>query len=331
MVQRKEDFFKRRVESMKSTVIYIIKKFAVMILILFVASFLIFFLMRANNIDEVSVIGTAKHMTEETKQALVVKHHLDEPLIKRYGLWLVGALHGDFGKDYQNNLDVVSQVEARMPITAGLVILSVAITLIVAIPIGIICAVKRNTWLDTLLSIITLLLTSIPDFLLGIIMIVLLVMFVPGYQFVGTYTNFNEYLSRIFIPSLALAGGMLAGIARVTRSSMIEQLKSGYVVAEEAKGMSSSNIIIKHAFHNACLPVLTVVSLLIGIMISGTVLIENVFSLPGVGSLLVTAVQQYNYPLIQYLTLIMLGVFLLISYIVDVLYVIIDPRTRKKH
>lgn len=316
---------------MKNTIIYILKKAAVMIIILFVASFLIFLLMRANNIDEVSVIGTAKHMMDETKAALEAKHHLNDPLIKRYGLWLVSALHGDFGQDYQNNLDVVSQVNARLPITAGLVILSVLITLVVAIPIGIVCAVRRNTWLDTLLSIITLFLTSVPDFLMGIIMIVLMVVCVPGYHFVGTYTNFSEYLSRIIVPSLALAGGMLAGIARVTRSSMIEQLKSGYITAAEAKGMGSGNIIFKHAFHNACLPVLTMVSLLVGTMISGTVLIENVFSLPGIGSLLVTAVQQYNYPLIQYLTLIMLGVFLLISFIVDVLYVLVDPRTRKKH
>ncbi len=314
---------------MKKYIFYAVKKLVVMLFILLAASFIIFFMMRANGIDETSVIGNAKRMTDETRQELIQKHHLDKPLVVRYGLWLKDALHGDFGRDYENNVDVKKIVAAKVPITAGLVILSISITLLIAIPVGILCAVKRNSWIDTTMSTITLLLTSVPDFLVGILIIVIVSILFPKYQFVGTYNSFLQYLSRISLPSLALAGGMLAGVARITRSSMIEQMKSNYITAVEAKGMGKVNTIFVHAFHNACLPVLTIISLMVGMMISGSVLMENIFSLPGIGSCLVTSVQKYNYPLIQFLTLIMLGVFLGISYIVDIVYMLVDPRTRK--
>ena len=178
------------------------------------------------------------------------------------------------------------------------------------------------------MSVFTLLLTSIPNFLLGILFIVAAARWFPSYQFVGTYTSFGEYLSRISVPAVGLAGCMLAGVARITRSSMIEQLKSGYITAVEAKGMGSFNKVFVHAFHNACLPVMTVVSLMVGTMISGTVLMENVFSLPGLGSCLVEAVNTYNYPLVQFITLILLAAFLTISFLVDILYMIVDPRVR---
>ena len=309
---------------------YALKKLLTTILLLLLASLAIFFLMRANSIDEVTVVGsgTAKKMTEETRIHLIETYHLDDPLIVRYGMWLKSAVTGDFGNDYSTNVPVTQVVASRLPITAGLVLMSILITVVLAIPIGILSALRSGTPLDTGLSVLTLLLTSIPNFLLGILFIVIAAKYFPNYQFVGTYDSFGQYLSRIWVPSLGLAGCMLAGVARITRSSMIEQLKSGYITAVEAKGMGAFNRVFTHAFHNACLPVMTVVSLMVGTMISGTVLMENVFSLPGLGSCLVEAVNTYNYPVVQYITLLLLAAFLLISFLVDMLYMLVDPRGR---
>lgn len=310
------------------TIKFVMKRIISILAILLVSSFLIFILMRANGIDETSVIGTSKKMTEETRQEIIETHHLDQPIIVRYGIWLKDALHGDFGRDYKSNMDVVTMVKQNVPTTAGLVLLSLAITLVVAVPMGILSAVKRNTWLDTLFSVITLILTSIPDFLMGIFLIVLVVEFRPHYQFVGTYVTFGEFMLRISIPSIALALSMLASIERITRSSMIEQMKSNYITAVEAKGMGKFNTVFAHAFHNGCLPVLTIISLMVGTLISGTVIIENIYSLSGLGSLLVSAVQTYNYPVIQLLTLILLSVFLITSCVIEIIYRMVDPRIR---
>ncbi|MCD8231423.1 MAG: ABC transporter permease [Clostridiales bacterium] len=315
---------------MKNNLLYILKKFLIMILIMFLASFLIFVAMRLNNVDEVSLVGSAKRMTEENRIALTEEYNLDKPLVQRYFLWLGDALHGDFGVDYETKTDVKAIVASKIPITAGLVIMSMVISIVVAIPLGILCAVKRNSRTDTLLSTVMLILTSIPSFLAGLIVLVIITVAVPGYQIVGTYSNLSEYFARISVPSVVLALGLLASFARITRSSMIEQLKSEYVTAAEAKGMGRLNVVITHAFHNGCLPVLTTISLTVGLMISGTVMIEEVFTLPGIGSCLVDAVQTYNYPLVQFLTLIMLGVFLLISFLVDIIYSIVDPRITRR-
>lgn len=307
---------------------FIFKRIFSILLILLISSFLIFVMMRANGIDETSVIGTSKKMTAETRQELITKYNLDKPVVVRYGLWLKDALHGDFGKDYKSNMDVVSYVRQGVPTTVGLIVLTMTITLVVAVPLGILSAVKRNTWIDTVLSLITLVLTSIPDFLMGIFLIVIMVSLYPAYQFVGTYSTFGEYMARISVPSLALALSMLASIARITRSSMIEQLKSNYITAAEAKGMGRFNIVFTHAFHNSCLPVLTIISLMVGTLISGTVIVENVYSLSGLGSILVTAVQTYNYPVIQFLTLILLAFFLITSCVIEIIYRLVDPRIR---
>ena len=150
----------------------------------------------------------------------------------------------------------------------------------------------------------------------------------PGVNFTGTYTNVHEYLERILLPSVALSFGMLALVSRVTRTSMIKELKSKYVETAEAKGISKKQIIFKHAFKNAIIPVITVMSIQIGAMVVGSVLVENVFALPGLGSLLINAINTSDYPIVQSVILLLVAVFLILNLIVDIIYAIIDPRIR---
>jgi len=235
--------------------------------------------------------------------------------------------HGDFGQSYKFQQSVGSMITERIPVTLGLVGFSSIIGIAIAIPAGVLCAVKKNTWVDRIISIITIVLVSCPVFLVCILMILFLAQ-MPGVNFTGTYTNVHEYLERILLPSVALSFGMLALVSRVTRTSMIKELKSKYVETAEAKGISKKQIIFKHAFKNAIIPVITVMSIQIGAMVVGSVLVENVFALPGLGSLLINAINTSDYPIVQSVMLLLVAVFLILNLIVDIIYAIIDPRIR---
>lgn len=307
---------------------YFSKKILMMIGILLFVSLVIFFMIRIPDIDPISVMGGEKTVTAEARAALTEQYHLNEPLLVQYGIWVQGVLKGDFGLDFINRQSVKDLILPRIPVTMGLVFLSMLIATLVAIPFGILSALKKNTWVDQTLSVFVLVMASTPNFMISIVMVILLAKFFPSYKFIGSTSNFSEFFQRIAIPAVALSFSPIALMTRVTRSSMIEQMKSPYITTVRAKGLPSRMIIFKHALHNGVLPVLTIGSMMAGTMIAGAVLVETVFSLPGMGSLLITAIKQYNYPIAQILLLILLSVFLLISTVVDLLYAAIDPRIK---
>ena len=305
---------------------YALKRLIQTVLILLVATFVVFCIIRIANIDETIVIGSAKNMTDETRNAIIAQYHLDESIPQQYLRWLAGIFTGDLGMDYKYGKSVLSIILPRVPVTLGLILFSTLFTVVIALPLGILCAVRKNTKFDTGLSVVTLFFTAVPQFLMSLIALIVVSKIWPQYSFVGTYSSPGEYLSRILLPSFVMALGSIAFILRITRANMIGQLDSNYVMAAKAKGMKPFNIVFVHAFHNGCLPVLTILITMLGTSISSTILVEQIFSLPGIGMLLIEAVQTYNYPVTQVLMLILLGIFMLLSYIVDVLYAILDPR-----
>lgn len=305
---------------------YILKRLLTMIVIFFIVSLVIFFLLRVAGVNPITVLGGEKGVTDDVREVLEKNYGLDKPLIVQYFNWLSGVFKGNVGIDYVYRQDVWALITPRIPITVGLVVLSMLIAVVVAIPAGIISAYKKNTAVDSIISVISLILVAMPGFLVSILILLFCSKYMPNYSFVGTYTNFGEYLSRIILPSVALSFSPIAFMTRVSRSSMVEQLKSGYVTTARAKGISTQRVVFKHAFHNAVLPVLTVGSMMVGTTISGAVLVERVFSLPGIGSLLITSIKEYNYPVTQTLLLILLAVFLVISCLVDIIYALVDPR-----
>jgi peptide/nickel transport system permease protein len=307
---------------------YVAKRLLLLIPILFLVSITIFGMIRLSQVDPVAVILGGKQTTPEVIQNIRGKYNLNQPPVVQYGLWITGIFRGDFGVSYKYQQSVTSLIQARMPITLGLVLISSLIALAVAIPVGVASAIRKNTWVDRTLSIITLVLVSSPVFLTGILMILVVSAVFPQFAFTGSFDGFGEFLERMILPAIALAFTMIALVSRITRSSMIKQLQSDYTLTAVAKGLPGKMVIFKHALKNAVIPVITVTSIQIGAMIVGAVLVENVFSLPGIGSLLVDSIKSSDYPIVQGVTLLLVTVFLLINLAVDVLYAMIDPRIR---
>lgn len=309
---------------------YAVKKLLSMIPIVLIVSIAVFVLLRASGVDPVTVMIGEKQATDELRESLRQQFDLDKPLLTQYLIWLKGVIVGDFGIDYINKQSINDLIISRLPVTAGLVVLSSLFGMTFAIILGVIAALNRNKSADRILSVLMLFLTSVPNFVVSILVIVFCTKFVPGYSFIGSYSNFGEYLSRTFVPSIVMSLGVVAMLGRITRSSMISQLQAPHIMTAKAKGMDEFNVTFKHAFHNAVLPVLTIAGLQFAGSIGGTVLIEQIFSLPGVGGMLVNGIQQNNYPVVQILVLFMLVVYLVMSFVVDMLYAVIDPRVKLK-
>jgi peptide/nickel transport system permease protein len=293
---------------------------------LVLVSMFVFLVPRALGVDPLVVLGGDKGATEAAKAELALRFGLDKPLLAQYGDWATGLLSGDLGHDYVNRQDVRGLIAPRVPVTVGLVAISMVLAWIFGILLGTLSALRKNTGLDTGISMVSLLLASTPGFVMAIVSILVCARFFPSYSFVGSYGNAGEYVARIVLPAVVLSFVPMALIVRVTRSSMVEQMKQGYVRTARAKGLGRAAIIVRHGFRNAMPPVLTIASMMVGTAISGAVLVETVFSLPGLGSLLVSAIKEYNYPITQTLLLLLLFVFLLISFVMDAVLVLIDPR-----
>jgi len=232
----------------------------------------------------------------------------------QYVLWVTGVLRGDFGQGYQYKQSVTSLIRSRLPVTLGLVAIAFCIMLVASIPLGVLSAIRRNTWLDRILSVISLILVSAPLYLICILMIIARI--APAVAFAGSFSNFSEFLQRMLLPSLALS------------FSMISQLQSHYALTAVYKGLPYRMVVFKHAFKNAIIPVITIISIQVGTMIVGAVLVENVFSLPGLGSLLIDSIKASDYPIVQGITLLLVSVFLIISMLVDIVSAPIDPKIR---
>lgn len=307
---------------------YVLKKLLGMIPIILIVSAVVFFLLRMSGVDPVTVMIGEKQATDELRESLKTQFNLDKPLLTQYWIWLKGVLTGDLGVDYINKQSIQELIVSRLPVTVGLVIMSSLFGMTFAIILGVIAALNRNKPADHILSVVMLFLTSVPNFVVSILVIVFCSKFIPGYSFVGAYSNFGEFLQRIFVPSLVMSLGVVAMLGRITRSSMISQLQAPHIITARAKGMDNFNVTFKHAFHNAVIPVITIAGLQFAGSVGGTVLIEQIFSLPGVGGLLISGIQQNNYPVVQILVLFMLVIYLVMSFVVDMFYAIIDPRVK---
>lgn len=307
---------------------YILKRILNLIPILFIASVLIFAMVRATPTDPVASMIKGKRVSAETREALEAKYHLDKPIYKQYFIWITGALHGDFGESFHYKQPVTQMLAERLPTTLQLVLMSAMMALVIALPLGIISAVKMNSAVDRILSFITLVSVSTPVFLMGILLMLGFALNIRIFPSFGVGYSFAENLYYLFLPALALALNMVALIARITRSNMIEQINSPYALTAVAKGTPYMRVILVHCLKNALIPVITVTSIQFGSMIVGAVLVENVFALGGIGTMLIDGIKASDYPMVQGITLLMVAIFIAINLLVDVLYAAIDPRIR---
>ena len=298
------------------------------VLILLAASVLIFAMSHISQIDPVAVILGGKQTSAETIAALREKFNLNASLPQQYITWITGMLRGDFGLDFKYQQPVWDLIAGRLPVTLSLTLFSSILAMIIAIPLGVYSGVKSNTGLDRSASLFALLTMACPPFFISVLAIYIVSNVAPGISFTGTFNTIGQMIDRLWLPCLCLALGMIALAQRILRSSMIDEMKSPHIQMAQAKGLPEKTVVWKHAFKNALVPLITVCGIQIGSMLVGSVLVESVFSLAGLGGLLVSAVQTINYPVTQAITMLMVFIFLLISTVTDILYAVIDPRIR---
>lgn len=309
---------------------YVFKRILNLIPLLLIVSVLIFLMVRVTPTDPVASMLKGKKISAETRASIEAQYYLDRPLSEQYLIWIRNIFRGDFGSSFHYKQPVITLLGERLPTTLQLVLMASVLALLIALPAGILSAVWMNSAADRALQLFTLLCVSMPVFLMSIILMLIFAYRLGWFPVFGVGRNFWENIYYLALPAIALALNMVALIARITRSNMIEQLNSPYTQTAIAKGTPMRKIVMRHCFKNAVIPVITVTSIQFGSMIVGAVLVENVFALGGVGGLLIESIKSSDYPVTQSITLMMVVVFLVINLLVDIVYAAIDPRIRLK-
>lgn len=270
--------------------------------------------------------------TPESVAALQQELGLNAPIGERYVTWLGGILQGDFGRSYANRLPVADIILQRAPVTIELILLSQLIALAVAIPLATVAAVKRGTAVDRGISSLVFLAVSVPSFVLAFVLIWVFAIklgLYPANGFIPISAGLGQNLGSLLLPSLALAAGPAALYQRVLRADLAETYGQEFMNVARAKGVSPLRMAVRHAFRPSLLGLTTSLGVVVGVLIGSSVIIENLFSLPGLGSILATSVSGRDYVVVQGVVLVAATAFVLINAAVDLVYGLIDPRLRK--
>jgi peptide/nickel transport system permease protein len=256
---------------------------------------------------------------------------LDEPFLIRFGHWLWGVLHGDLGISIFTNLPVAQLIGQRLEPTAALTITTLLVSVVFAVPLGVIAAWKAGTAIDRAVMIIAVAGFSLPSFVLayGLILVFSVKLdWLPVQGYVSLREGFGPFISHLILPSIAL--GLIYGalIARITRASMLEVLSQDYIRTAQAKGLADNKVLIGHALRNAAVPIATVIGIGVALLISGVIVTETVFAIPGIGRLTVDAILRRDYPIIQGVILLFSAAYVLVNLAVDISYTLLDPRVR---
>ena len=278
----------------------------------------------------------AKILAGEEQDPTVVAHlrakmHLDEPLPVRYGLWMGGVLRGDLGESVRTQQPVTELVLQKLPVTVELALLAFAIALVIGIPAGVVSAVGRGTWWDSLANVFALWGISTPNFWLGILMILLFSVqlgWLPASGYVSPFEDLRANLAAMIMPAFVLGNAIAAVLMRHTRSAMLQVMSSDYVRTARAKGLSERVVVLKHALRNALTPIITLGALELGTLLSGAVLTEQVFTIPGFGKLIVDSVFNRDYAVVQGVVMITATAYIVLSLLADLAYFVANPKLR---
>jgi peptide/nickel transport system permease protein len=309
---------------------YVARRFLLTLFILICLSVIVFLAIHAIPGDIVEVM-LGQEATPENVAALRKSLGVDKPLYVQYFRWLFNILQGNFGDSLRTGRSVLGEILYRLPVTLELTLLAMVISLFISIPMGVLCAVRQNSWFDHLLRPISILGLSVPSFWWGVLFIILISRYLPHLYssgYVGILEDPQANLKAIIPPAVALGIAMAAVVTRFTRSSLVEALQEDYVTTARAKGLTETRTVGKHALRNSLINVLTIVGLQWGSLLSGAVLVEYVFSLPGVGRLALDGVLQRDYPMVQGTVLVIAFLFVMSNVLVDILYGFLDPRIR---
>jgi peptide/nickel transport system permease protein len=297
---------------------------------LFLVSVLIFLLQQLLPGDPALV------MAGEEKDPAVIEqirkqYRLDQPLPVQYGYWMAGVLRGDLGESMRIQQPVADLIAQKLPVTLQLAVMAMGFALLIGIPAGVISAVKRGTVWDTVANVVALGGLSTPNFWLGIMMIFLFSVtlgWLPASGYVSPLEDLGQSLATTVMPAFVLGSGIAAVLMRHTRSAMLQAMAADYVRTARAKGLLEHVVVLRHALRNALTPVITLGALEFGTLLSGAVLTEQVFSIPGFGKLIVDAVFNRDYAVVQGVVLVTATVYIMLNLLADILYVLANPRLR---
>jgi peptide/nickel transport system permease protein len=268
---------------------------------------------------------------EATLAAIRSQYHLDQPIVVQYLYWVKGVLTGDLGESMRHNRPVLDLILLKLPVTLQLAVMGIIVALILGIAGGVISALRQNTPVDYAANIVSLAGISVPNFWLGIMLILLFSVhlnWLPASGFVSPWENWRMNLATTVMPAFVLGTAIAGVIMRHTRSAMLQALESDYVRTARAKGLSEWVVVFKHAMRNALTPIITLGALEFGALLSGAVLTEQIFTIPGFGKLIVDAVFTRDYPVVQGVVLVTSLFYITLNLLADIGYILVNPRLR---
>lgn len=308
---------------------YLIKRIGQAILIMLIVSILTYLLVDLMPGDPIFILR-GMNITEEVYMNTYYELNLDKPAIVRYVLWLKDILQGDFGMSYAYNMPVFGLLTDKLMVTAYLSLIALLLSFPIGIFMGIITAVKRGKWQDTIITLSSNLLIGIPQFAVALVCVYVFSMklrILPSHGFSWPWeTSFSKHVLQCIMPVFCLTIPGIAGVCRQTRSSMLEVMRQDYVRTARSKGLKEGFIIWKHVMNNGLLPIITLIGDRLAGLIGGSLFVESVFAIPGMGTLMVNAINSKDMPVIQS-TVLLTSLLICVSYIItDILYIVVDPR-----
>jgi peptide/nickel transport system permease protein len=309
---------------------YLIRRLLLMVLTLFGMSVLIFVMLRLvpGNITDI-IFDSAGFVNPAQKAKIERQLGLDQPIVTQYVSWISGLARGDLGYAFVSEKPAIEEILPRIPVTAKLAVLALVFSVLFGVPLGVISAVRQDTPLDYALRVVSLSGLSLPSFWLGLL---ILMAFVQWFGWIPIYRsspdNLWQEIALLCIPAAAVGFRSSALVMRLTRSSMLEVLRQDYIRTARAKGLVERGVVVRHALKNAMIPVITLFAIQFGTLLGGTVVLESIFSLPGLGTLVLTSVLIKDYPQVQGLVLFFATMLVLINLVVDISYAWFDPRIR---
>lgn len=308
----------------------IIRRIAVTVLTLLIVSVVIFTITNLLPGDAAQA-ALGQSATPETVAALRLQFGLDQPAYLRYTHWLAGLLHGNFGVSLSNNLPVSELIEGRLPKSLILAAITTAVSVPIAVSFGILAAVNRTSLIDRIVSLGTLSLVATPEFLIATIAVLIFAVklhWLSALSYGGEIDNFNQFLRAYAMPVLTLCAVVIAQMARMTRAAVIEQMGSSYVEMAVLKGASPARVVLRHALPNAIGPIANAIALSLSYLLGGVIVVETIFNYPGLASLMVDAVSNRDFPLVQACTLLFCLGYLVLVLMADLCAIISNPRLR---
>ena len=315
---------------MRLMAMYLLKRLGQTIIVLIIVCVATFFMVDLVPGDPVYTVAGTSDLDQAEYDAIYYQLHLDKSTAERFFIWVKDALHGDFGMSYSYSMPVIDVIRARIPYTLFFSILTMVISVPIGVVLGIISAVKRKTWADTVITLVANTLNCLPQFWIAIVLMYFFCIkqqILPAMGFNWPWiVGAKKFFQTLFMPMVCLSLGGIAGFTRQTRSSMLEVIRQDFIRTARSKGLTESKVYFKHMMRNGLIPIITILGGRLAYIMGGSMFVETVFSIPGMGSLAMRCVQSKDIPTIQAVVIITTVISCIAYIITDILYVVVDPR-----